>query len=450
VVEVASAVAILPDKPLDPQDVPDAPCINGPAGLRCDGLLGEDEVGALRGDIDAARKTAIVDKQFKDVHSLVKLARLYVRRDGDVADADGRDDVARALRFARSAVAVDTTSSEARLMLALTSARSLQEARASADPAIREAALSLVELVLGAVVATQGPLGAATRTLEGYLALERGRRDRGHHAFEEATQLDPGLGTAWAGLGDVARSEGDFAAAAAAYEKAAARLPKDQGLARARRAAARSERLALPAVSVQAQAAIATGPVAPPPPAPAQCSPAQAAAAGGAFLCKGLARLATASSPGENEQGAMLILDGWREMAPLCEAKDPACEPYVLQGMAAASRAFKAAGRTAKSIAVAKMLLDPRVPGAAQLMPELALEVGDRYFELGVFDEAVNWYVQYTRLSRTPSAPAAERVRRLRAVLEATGSGPPGPGSPPVVCAALLSCALKRLAGEAW
>jgi hypothetical protein len=79
-------------------------------------------------------------------------------------------------------------------------------------------------------------------------------------------------------------------------------------------------------------------------------------------------------------------------------------------------------------------------------MPELALEIGDRYFEFGVFEEAVNWYAQYTRLSRTPAAPAAERARRLRAVLEAVGSGP---GSP-VVCPALLSCAVKRLAGEAW
>jgi tetratricopeptide (TPR) repeat protein len=448
--ETAGAAAVIPDRPLEPQDVPDAPCINGPPGLRCDGLIGEDEVRSLPADIDAARKTAIVEKQFKDAHALVRLARLYLLRDGDVADADGPHDVARTLRFSRSAVAIDDTSGEARLMLALTLARSLQGARASAHPAIREGALSLVENVLRKVPAMQHPLGAAAQTLEGYLALERGQRDQALRAFEAATRLDPDLGTAWAGLGDVARSAGDFSAAATAYERAAARLPRDQGLARARRAAARLERLALPAASVQAQAAIAPGPVAPAPPAPPQCSPAEAAAAVGAFLCKGLARLAAASSPGENEQGAMLVLDGWREMEPLCEAKDPACGPHVLQGMAAASRAFKAAGLTAKSIAVAKILMNPRVPGAAQLMPELALEIGDWYFEVGVFDEAVNWYVQYTRLSRTASAPAAERARRLRAVLEAAASEPPpGPGSP-VVCAAPLSCALKRLAGEAW
>jgi hypothetical protein len=118
--------------------------------------------------------------------------------------------------------------------------------------------------------------------------------------------------------------------------------------------------------------------------------------------------------------------------------------------MAAASRAFKAAGRTAKSIAVAKIVMDPRVSVAASLAPELSLEVGDRYFELGVFEEAANWYAQHARLARRASGPAAERVRRLRAVLDAEAAGPPrGPGSP-VVCAAPLSCAVKRLAGEAW
>jgi tetratricopeptide (TPR) repeat protein len=448
--QVAGPVAAAPERPLEPQDVPEASCINGPSGLRCDGLLGEDEVRALPRDIDAARKTAVVDKQFMDVHALVQLASLYLRRDGDVADADGPHDVARAVRFARSAVAVDDTSAEARLMLAFTLARSLQGARASADPAIRDAALSLVEIALRAVPATQGPLGAAAQTLEGYLALERGRRDRALTALEAATQLDPDLGTAWAGLGDVARSDGQFSAAATAYERAAARLPKDRGLARARRAAARFERLSLPAVSVPAQAAIAPGPLAPPPPAPPQCSPSQAAAAVGASLCNGLARLATASSPGEKEQGAMLVAEGWRELRPLCEARDPACGPHVLQGMAAASRAFKAAGRTAKSIAVAKILLDPRYPGAAPLAPELTLELGDRFFELGIFDEAANWYAQHTRLSRAASSPAAERARRLRAVLEAEAVGPPpGPASP-VVCAALLSCAVRRLAAEAW
>jgi hypothetical protein len=170
----------------------------------------------------------------------------------------------------------------------------------------------------------------------------------------------------------------------------------------------------------------------------------------GAAICKGLARLATASSPGENEQGALLVVEGWREMAPLCEARAPACAPHVLEALAAASRAFKAAGQTAKSIAVAKNLIDPRVPGGAAFAPELTLEIGDRYFELGVFDEAANWYVQHTRHSRMASGPAAERARRLRAVLEAGAAGPPpGPGGD-VVCAAPLSCAVKRLAGEAW
>jgi hypothetical protein len=169
----------------------------------------------------------------------------------------------------------------------------------------------------------------------------------------------------------------------------------------------------------------------------------------GASLCKGLARLATASSPGDHEQGAVLVLEGWRELKPLCEAKDPACGPHVLPAMAAASRAFQAAGRVAKSIAVAKMVLDPRVPGGTVLAPELALELGDRYFDLGVLDEAARWYEQHARAARAPSPAVVERTRKLRAVLEAAAAGPPPAPGASVVCAAPLSCAVKRLAGDA-
>jgi tetratricopeptide (TPR) repeat protein len=467
-----------------PLEVAPAPCLNGPTGLRCDGLIDRREAEALPGDIGAARE-AVMRTAFADVHPVVLLARLTLRRDGDQPDIDGKDDVARGLRWAQVAVAVDDTYPEARLALAIAVARSLQSRHASADPALREPALALAELALRAVPpGSSRRVGAAVKTVEGYLALERGQPAPAKAAFAAATQIDPDLGTAWVGLGDAARSTSDFAAATAAYERARSRLPDDAGIARALQAAARREPLALPAPSVAAPP-LAAGPLAPVPPPPPTCSPAEAAHPAAAQLCQGLERLAGASSRAEKGAAAKLIIAGWTAMRPSCDAGDTACGRTVVLALAAASRSFQDAGQTAKSIAAAKMVLDPRnLPGAAEIAPRMALEIGDAYFSLGVFEPAADYYALHAKRAGANPGPetvaAADRALRLYVALGNAGSATslaadlarnthhaaaqraiwltlaeaakprPVPKAPAVVCAAPLTCAVRRLAGETW
>lgn len=126
---------------------------------------------ALSRAIEAARR-AVHDTQYADVHALVRLACLELHRDGDVADGDGASDAARSVKDAMRAVAVQETSSEAHLALALGVARALRRTLASDNPTMRELALELVEMALRGAPPAAGAAGAARRTLEGYLAMD--------------------------------------------------------------------------------------------------------------------------------------------------------------------------------------------------------------------------------------------------------------------------------------
>lgn len=494
-----------------PAPVANAPCTNGTPGPRCDGLLSDRELRELGPAIDAAQK-AVKDSAFRDVHAIALLARLQIRRDAEVADTDGSNDAARGLRNGMRAVAVDDASAEARLVLAVALARSLQGGRAAADPEVRPLALDLVSVAVGSVPAASGAVGAAAKTMEGYVALERGQKQKARSAFSAATLLFPKLATAWVGLGDAARSDGDFDAAAAAYKTAASLLPEDVGIQRSLDAAKNRVPLAL-GPAVQGAPTLAPGPLAPAAPPPPACSPAQSSAAAGASLCKGLAAIARATTRDDLSQGAQLVIAGWNEMQPLCDARDPACGPHVAQALAAASRAFHSAGQVAKSIAAAKLVLGRSdLPGASALAPDLYLEIGDRYFAIGVFDQAAGFYARHvesggaaaavvdrvlaiqaalgdadsaarlaaklsgntkysddqrarwllaaataTRAVRGPEA-ASTWLRPYEPLLQAAGvsgalsppkSAPAAPGAP-APCASPLACAVRRLAGEAW
>src|SRR5262249_40737197 len=135
-------------------------------------------------------------------------------------------------------------------------------------------------------------------------------------------------------------------------------------------------------------------------------------------LCKGLTELAQASSRADHDRAAKLILDGWSELRPLCQARDPACGPHVVAAVAAASRAFDAAGHIAKSIATARILLSlPDLPGVSAVAPALAIEVADRYFSIGMFDIAAQYYTQHVQEKGVNAAPAADRALALRIAL---------------------------------
>jgi hypothetical protein len=327
------------DAPADLADLADiaAECASG---APCE-AVGEGEASALAIEIEAAHQ-AVLDGSYADVPAMVRLAKLQLQRDHDEPDPDGTTDAARALRNAMRAVAVEDTSAEARLVLALALARSLPRTTSSPDPLVRGLALDLVGLTLqparrGGGTAVRAAAGVLEATLE---------RARDHTRPERSSHLGP-------------------------------------------------------------------EPLAPAPPPPPRCSSGEAAAAASAVYCNGLDRLGRASSRADHEQAAGTILEGWRALAPLCEAHDPACPPHVAFGVAAASRAFQAAGRPAKSIAGAKLVVDrARFPGAAALEPVISLELADRFYALGIFEEAAGWYERAARL--LPAAPTAAAARALQ------------------------------------
>jgi hypothetical protein len=114
--------------------------------------------------------------------------------------------------------------------------------------------------------------------------------------------------------------------------------------------------------------------------------------------------------------------------------------------MAAAARAFQAAGLIAKSIAAAKIVLDPRYGLAAAVDPVLSVEIGDRYYLLGIFDQAADWY---ERAARAGHPAAAARAQLIRKVLSAVTPAAKRAGVD-AECAPLLACTVRKLAGEAW
>lgn len=391
-------------------------CVEGAPGPRCDGILAPDEAKALTTAIDAARQ-AVLDSTYSDVHAMVEGARLALRRDSDIADMDGPTDAARALKNAMRAVAVDDGAAAPRVALALARARSLVGAKAMSDPVTRAGALVLVEIALRSLPAGNGSATAAARTMEGYLALERGDRAAAKTAFEAATTLDPSLGTAWMGLGDAARAEGAFDTAASAYKTAAARLPADPAVRRALEMASRREPLSLPAPPTIAFR-VGWDPLAPAAPPVAKCPGTVKSPSPGASLCRGLADLAKATTRDEHERGAMLVLDGWKDVQPLCEKHDPACGPHVAQALAAASRSLHTAGRLAKSIAAGLLVLRyTDLPGATGLLPTVALELADRYLSVGLADTAADQYARHLQLEGKTRGPVAQRTLALRLAL---------------------------------
>ncbi len=394
------------------QAAAEATCADTAAGPRCEGILAPDEVKTLTAGIDAAQK-AIINTQYSDVHAIIDAARLQLRRDADIADPVDASDAARALKNAMRSVAVDSDAAAPRMVLALARARSLAGSKRMLDPTARAGALAIVEIALRTVPAGAGPTQAAAKTLEGYIALERGDRGAAKAAFESATKIDAGLGSAWMGLGDAARSQGDFEGATAAYKAAAVRLPDDAGVRHAFEAASRREVLSLPAVPA-ITLDVAWGPLAPAAPPVPKCPASVKASSPGAALCTGLSELAKSTKRDDQERGARLILDGWVDLQPLCNNQDPVCGPHVAEALAAASRAFQAAGRISKAVAIGSMILGrPNLPGATALLPTIALEQGDRYLSLGIADMASDFYGRHLQLAGKIKGPVALRSLAL-------------------------------------
>jgi hypothetical protein len=100
------------------------------------------------------------------------------------------------------------------------------------------------------------------------------------------------------------------------------------------------------------------------------------------------------------EKGAEAYLGIWKKYGEgACEQKQPACErsEEVLYN---AAKAFQAARLIAKSIAVRKILIDPRYGlQNTTLARKSVYEIGGNYQAIAVYDEAANWYEKYARES---------------------------------------------------
>lgn len=429
-------------------------CVEGTTGAGCAGIVGDAEEKTLTASVDAARDS-MMKSQFRDVHAMVELSRLLLRRDAEVADAEGANDATRALKNAMRAVAVDDAALAPRIALTMARARLLLGSKVLSEPGTRGQALSLLEISLQSAPASGPGAGAAAMAvLRGYVALEKGDRAGAKASFQAATELDPALGSGWMGLGDAARSGGAFDAAQAAYKTAAARLPDDVTVKRALESAARREVLPLPSVK-SVGVPIERGPVAPAGPAVAECAPSVAATPANAKLCAGLSDLAKAKTPDEHAAAGRAIIDGWNDVRPLCDAKDPACGAHVAPALAAASRAFQTGGQYSKAIAVGAMVLGrPDLPGAAAILPVIALENGDRYFALGIYDTAADYYERSLSFTGSRKGPVARRALALRIALGGTDAAQKlasgiavDTGSPalPRAAAVLATAALVRV-----
>ena len=109
------------------------------------------------------------------------------------------------------------------------------------------------------------------------------------------------------------------------------------------------------------------------------------------------------------EKGAQAYLDMWKKYSEqACIDKTSGCEraEEVLYNSA---RAFQAARLIAKSIAVRKILIDPKYHlEQTELAKKAVYEIGGNYQAIAVYDEAAGWYEKYSALNpKADKAPDA-------------------------------------------
>jgi tetratricopeptide (TPR) repeat protein len=261
------------------------------------------------------------------------------------------------------------------------------------------------------------PAGAAYKTVEGTIALARGDRTSAKSAFDAAVLADDGLAAAWAAQGDLSRSDGKFDAAARAYDRAHGLMPSNPEIGQSLEAAKRGTRLSIP--EQKTGPTLPGGDLAPTPP-PARACKVRGTHPASIALCRALDDLIAAAQPAEREAAVSALVQAWAKLQPLCESGDAACGSFVAPALAAAARAYKTAGRSVKSILTARMLLQyaPNLPESEALVREMLLELGDRYFWLGQFDEAANFYERYATSTGTgPGLPRQKEARERAALI---------------------------------
>lgn len=189
------------------------------------------------GPIGEMRQAAIVDAQFKNVEALVHLGMLYMRRNNNVGDNDGASDVARAKKYAQSALAVDDTYMPAFNLLALIYLEAAKQkagkasGRKVATNVAKEKKVDTQALELAALVCSQAirknPGYAAIHNTAGMINVELGNLNSAVASFNTARKLDPGFYEAQMNFAAVNMQFRGFSQAEEAYRAALKMRPSD-------------------------------------------------------------------------------------------------------------------------------------------------------------------------------------------------------------------------------
>ncbi|APR78095.1 TPR domain protein [Minicystis rosea] len=110
------------------------------------------------------------------------------------------------------------------------------------------------------------------------------------------------------------------------------------------------------------------------------------------------------------EKGAQLYLDMWKKYSEAaCEAKQTASCDRAEEILYNSARAFQAARLIAKSIAVRKILIDPKYNlHNTEAAKKAIYEIGGNYQAIAVYDEASSWYERYAAANKgAEKAPEA-------------------------------------------
>lgn len=338
--------------------VPRERCTLRPRLSSCDSPADPVQRADLSRAIDTVLQR-VLDARFQDADALVEVARLQLLRDDPHGSQGGQGDAEEARRNAMRALIVKPTA-EARLVLALSMTRLYQEKLGNSGAKQR-----LFYQVLDRMLPLEGtgPAVSAAQTLAGYHALASGQPVEAKKWFELASAGEGGSALAERGLAALARPIS---------------LPKPQ-----------PSLLSLPDTLPAHE-----------PKLPAACgSPLRTRKEGTAF-CAAVEQLIAATTPATKREAALALISAYRDVRALCQAKDPTCEPNVVQALGAASYAL---GPTEpKSIAAARVAIDTAqgMAGHQELVSALERQIANTYFAIGELSQAGRWYQSYVDHTR--------------------------------------------------
>jgi tetratricopeptide (TPR) repeat protein len=192
-------------------------------------------------DIDQAineiREAAVTDAQFKNVEALVDLGMLEIKRNNKTSDQDGANDLERARRFIRSALALDDGYMPAFNQLAILYLETAKEAagrdtkRKVRAGGTKEKKIDTQALELAALVCSQAirknPKYPAIHNTAGMIQVELGNLNSAVQEFNTARTLDPSFFEAQMNYAAVNLQFRGFEQAAEAYRAALKMRPND-------------------------------------------------------------------------------------------------------------------------------------------------------------------------------------------------------------------------------